>query len=74
MSKKNVTYKQCRLKNGNRTTTAWIPAKFATIGKTLEIKGEDGWVVISSGKTTLGQLAVKNLEKAHRNHRKGCDI
>lgn len=42
-------YRQCILRNGNVTTTSYIPAAYAVIGKVLKLKTisgwEDGWKV-----------------------------
>jgi hypothetical protein len=72
--KKDVDYKQCRLQKETVTQVAWIPEKFAKVDMVLEIKGDDGWIVRSAGTTVKDSRAVKLMEKAHRNHRKGCDI
>lgn len=44
-----VLMKQCLLQRGVTTQTAWIPSRFATVGKTVTItpRGEPGlnWVV-----------------------------
>jgi hypothetical protein len=41
--------RQCILKRNNTFQTAWIPNKFARIGKYLEILDQNGWQVISVG-------------------------
>ncbi len=46
-------YRQCtltRTKHGVQLQQiAWIPAKFAVVGKFLRLRDEDGWQVISVG-------------------------
>jgi hypothetical protein len=76
---KDITYKQCRVQRTiDETTTstqvAWLPAKYAVVGKILEIEGVDGWLVLSTGKSVLDAQAVKVLERSARNHRKHTDI
>ncbi|KKN11219.1 hypothetical protein LCGC14_1028770 [marine sediment metagenome] len=38
-------YNQCLLVKGKRQQVAWIPGKFALMGKILRLKDEDGWLV-----------------------------
>ena len=43
---KPENYKQCKLKHVNNCyQVAWIPSRFATVGKEISIKGEKGWIV-----------------------------
>jgi hypothetical protein len=72
--KKDVYYRQCVLKNGSITTTAWIPEKFAESGRILEIKEVNGWIVQHVGSTRKDSESVKLMERLHTKHRKGCDI
>lgn len=74
MKKKEITYKQCRLQNGNRTLVSWIPSKFAKIGRLLELKGEDGWEVLAVGSVEMNQGQVTKMRNAHKNHRKATDV
>ena len=41
--------RQCKLQNGNRHLTAWIPVKFAVRGKILRLIDDDGWRVTDVG-------------------------
>jgi hypothetical protein len=69
-------YRQCKLhKNvdGNISEmVTFLPEKFASIGKVVKLKSEDGvwvdgWVVVSAGKLTED---TPDSKKAIRNHRK----
>jgi hypothetical protein len=40
--KPHETHRQCKLRKGNRITYSWIPSKYATRGKYLELKDDDG--------------------------------
>lgn len=56
--RKTARYKQCHLKRKNAHHTAWIPEKFAVVGKFIKIKKdentwEDGWEVMSDGGTSV---------------------
>lgn len=46
MSKKNDTYRQCKLVKQTDTGTlvdvAWIPARFAKVGRQLQLRKEQG--------------------------------
>lgn len=51
---KETNYKQCALKRNDMHHMAWIPEKFAVVGKFIKIKKddktwEDGWEVMSDG-------------------------
>jgi hypothetical protein len=72
--KKDIMYKQCMLKKDDTTQVAWIPEKYAKVNWVLELKGDDGWYVKSVGDTVKDSNSVKLMEKACRNHRRGCDI
>lgn len=66
-------YTQCRLKNGRSQQVAWIPTEFAIKGKTLEIKGERGWRVISIG-STVDESYVREHERDYMKQREASDI
>jgi hypothetical protein len=40
-----MLYRQCLLRKDRLIEVAWIPSKFAVVGKTLVIKDISGWVV-----------------------------
>jgi hypothetical protein len=65
-------YRQCTLKQSNKTTVAWIADKFCTEGRGISIKDEKGewserWEVIkfSSDKTDTPP-DYRKLIKGHR--------
>lgn len=54
-------YCQCRLRNGTKETTSYIPVKFAKQGDFLQLKDEDGnwedgWEVLLAGSPVSGQF------------------
>lgn len=54
MSKEKVFYRQCKLKQDNLETVAWIPDKYCVVGKGISIKDDIGewserWEVVSFG-------------------------
>ncbi len=54
-------YTQCELKKGNMSHVAWIPSKYAKIGKVLNVEGQDGWEVINCySMLDLGDWSYKN--------------
>ena len=70
-----ANYYQCQLEGGPRGTgflIAFIPAKYAIVGKVLRLKDEggvweDGWVV----KRVFGGVdEVPNMRRAVKKHRK----
>jgi len=47
----DFTYTQCKLQRGSTFQTAWIPSTFAKKNLYLNITGQNGWKVISTGGT-----------------------
>lgn len=39
--------KQCLLRRGATRQVAWLPMEFATAGRYIRLKDEDGWLVVS---------------------------
>jgi hypothetical protein len=74
MENMNMMYKQCTMKNGNKTTTAWIPSKYAKVNKILKIADENGWKVIAVGSEELPYVTIKLKENEHKHHRKRTDL
>jgi len=70
---KRIVYRQCKLKLGSYTDTAWIPEKFAQKGKYLEIKGKNGWQVVEVG-DRMSKDDIKVLEREHLHTREVTDI
>lgn len=60
-----TTYTQCRLRRGNTEQVAWIPSQFAVTGKSLTIRGRDGWQVIGAG----ARLDASFVERHERDYR-----
>jgi hypothetical protein len=75
------SYKQCILEknkeSGVSTQTAavsrqiaWIPSKFAVVGKLVKLKDENGWRVVSVGKMDLLWPEVNEQSRYHEKLRK----
>ena len=69
-------YRQCRLQRGSQFDQAWIPEKFAQVGRVIRVKrdGEwsDGWAVVM----IFGQLsdgAAESGRDEYRYHREVTD-
>ncbi len=67
-------YRQCKLAKDNLETITWIPEKFARKGKFLELKGEDGWKVLSVGSARLTQDQVSEWSQSYKHQREVSDI
>lgn len=59
-------YKQCWLKKNNTIQVAWIPSKFAKVGKYVELKEKDvwdnGWAVTNVG----ASMSVEEIKQKGR--------
>lgn len=66
-------YKQCELRRGTQVDIAWIPAEFAVVGKILEVKGINGWVVKSVG-GSMTQDEANQRSRDHTRQREASDI
>jgi hypothetical protein len=58
-----ASYTQCKLRNGRRVQTAWIPSEYAVAGKRLRINEDNGWQVVWVGEKH-GEKYVRKLERA----------
>lgn len=79
MSKRNVNYVQCTMKrhcNGAIVqTTSYIPQRFATVGRKLKLKNDqgiwiDGWIVMWVSDHVVTSDDLPDSHKAIKNHRK----
>jgi len=75
--KDNENKRQCMFRKGLTRHTAWIPDKFAVLGKFVKIKKdnvwEDGWEIIAIyAKMTAKECGLSSQEYKH--HRKQTDI
>jgi len=66
-------YVQCTMRRGNTEHTAWIPEKFAKVGKYIRIKEVDGWKVIRAG-GKMDKKYVNDRSQDYKNTRKASDI
>jgi len=76
---KNIFYRQCILhkelsSGGRRVQTSWIPEKYATVGKYLKLKDEDGWQVKSVGDEKRTQKEVLARSRDHLKQRQVSDV
>lgn len=71
-------YRQCTLtmKDGPMTAVqvAWIPEEFATVGKYLKIKEQDGWRVEEVGSHRQSEDYIQDHERDFLGHRKRTDV
>ncbi len=66
--------KQCTLRRGKQEQTAWIPEFLAHLGQPLNIKGEDGWIVVLVGQIRMTQDEVSKHSQDYKHQRKVSDI
>jgi hypothetical protein len=71
---KETFYRQCALRNGNRTTLSWIPERFAVPGKVLRLQRHDGawdhgWVV-EAAYSRCAEDQLLDPHRAIRRHRR----
>ena len=64
-----MNYKQCTLRRGTVQQVAWIPSKFAVVGKFLRVRDENGWQVTEVG----GELDEKYVLAHRDDYREGLD-
>jgi hypothetical protein len=69
-----MKYRQCQLQKGEVIDVAWIPVKFAVVGKFLRIKDDNCWEVKSVGSQALEEDALLTLRDNHRSHRMATDV
>ena len=67
-------YKQCTMRKGKQEQTAWIPEYLAHQGQPLNIKGDDGWIVIFVGQIRMTQEDVSMHSQDYKHQRKASDI
>ena len=78
MAKRN-RYAQCALRrtivDGSVTTTSWVPAEFAKLGRVLKLRNDhgqwtNGWIVESVGSQIVDTADVPDSRSAIRSHRR----
>jgi hypothetical protein len=69
------TYKQCRMTQGCRLTTGWIPERGAHVGMSVELKGDLSgfWMVIAVG-NALPADVLHERARDYRNTRCASDV
>lgn len=66
-------FKQCILQKCKKKQTAWLPEKFAHIGKLLKIKDEDGWKVIEVGSQQFTEEYVLDRQQDYKHQAEASD-
>jgi len=66
-------YTQCLLVNGDLTEVAWIPSKFASIGKWIRVTGGIHWYIMEKW-MKLDKESVESNCKDYRTQRQASDI
>ena len=64
---------QCSLRKESRHTVAWIPERYAIVGKVVKLLDEDGWEVIEAY-NRMASAYVNERSQDHKRHRKATDI
>lgn len=63
-------YKQCALRSGPSTTSAWIQEKYAKVGLTGKFKDmpedETRWEIISASKESLPKSAIDHRAESFK--------
>ena len=69
-----MDYRQCTMKKKDSFQVAWIPERFAVMGKYLRIGEDDGWKVESV--SNVVQTSEENNERSqdYKRTRKASDI
>ena len=69
-----MNYKQCRMTKKSAIDIAWIPEKFAVVGKYLRIGDDNGWKVESV--SSVVQTSEENNERSqdYKRTRRASDI
>ena len=70
---KNNTMTQCKLGRKDIIDIAWIPNKFAKVGKYLRIKEVNGWKVLEVWNSRSAN-EVRDRERDYLKTRKASDI
>ena len=69
-----MNYRQCRMTKKNAVNVAYIPEKFAVVGKYLRLVDDDGWKVETVSEHF--QTSQENNERSqdYKKTRKASDI
>ena len=70
--------RQCTLTRDNQTQTAWIPSKYAKVGRTIKIRTDgvwvDGWVVSEAGNIDVDSQIANERSRDWTHQRGVSDI
>jgi hypothetical protein len=72
-------YRQCQLTKDNKKRVAWIPSKFALVGKVIKIKDDngewnDGWIVERASSNEVCEDYLVEHERDYKHQREASDI
>lgn len=66
-----MTYTQCKLGHlSGRFQTAWIPSQLAKLHKSIQLMGENDWIVMWVGQTKMDEDFADQLQQSNH-HLKG---
>ena len=69
-----MNYKQCTMRKKNTIDVAWIPEKFAIVGKYLRIGDDNGWKVEIVSSVTQTDQENNERSQDYKRTRKASDI
>lgn len=67
------SFRQCELHKGSLVRVAWIPSKFAKVGKIVRLHDDDGWRVVKVT-SKMSSDFIRNREYDYRYQRRASDI
>jgi hypothetical protein len=71
----NTRFRQCRMsKEGFQDEVAWIPEKFAEVGKVIDTPAGEGWKVDCVGKEGKTDVELRLVRDEHRRYRQEIDV
>jgi len=70
---KRIRYRQCELRKRQSVQIAWIPTRFAMLGRVLRIRSEDSWSTgwcVSALYREVDESLLPDAHRSIREHRK----
>jgi hypothetical protein len=72
---KSDAFRQCIMSKGATKQTAWIPLKFAVVGKSVRLKDTEGvWNVDKVSTIEMPEVTVNARSRDYKKTRKASDI
>ena len=71
---KSDAWKQCKMTKGTSSQTAWIPKKFAVVGKYIRIKNDNGWEVKEVYDVEMPEVTITARSRDYLHTRDVSDI